>query len=312
MCDCNIREVNECWNLGFESYTKEFNIPYHYEINDFISKLSHDHYDVEKSVVAFSKKTNQAIGVAASGIKELGQGDTKIKTGWVGSAAVVPGFRSMGVARKLMAVTLELLKIDGVEVANLEVVVENKGALKCYQNLGFVQTGLFIYMEKIGLLPGDAFSLGNMDVSTKLSQIEFKSVSPLEISRIDFYNHQSAWQSQWFCFQSDGGQGIILQDKHSLEILGYALYKLKFDENNSNINSIELYNITCKPGHPNYEFIIKSLLNHVLRPGLDTFRDVYTPPSPFNDCIIKLLTENGFKKCVDLTWMSISLNSKNK
>ncbi|KAG7665196.1 naa30 [[Candida] subhashii] len=60
--------------------------------------------------------------------------------GYIGMLVIDPQYRKMGIARNLVKLTIEHMKIDGVDEMMLETEVINQGALNLYESFGFLRT----------------------------------------------------------------------------------------------------------------------------------------------------------------------------
>lgn len=60
--------------------------------------------------------------------------------GYIGMLVIDPQYRKMGIASNLVKLTIDNMKVDGVDEIMLETEVINQGALNLYESFGFLRT----------------------------------------------------------------------------------------------------------------------------------------------------------------------------
>lgn len=84
------------------------------------------------------------------------QNSRKIYQGYIGMLAVREDRRKNGLGSKLVSASIEAMIAQGCQEVSLEAEVTNKGALRLYENLGFIRDQR---LEKYYLNGNDAFRL---------------------------------------------------------------------------------------------------------------------------------------------------------
>eukprot|EP01132_Coremiostelium_polycephalum_P003916 gene3916-4889_t len=293
MCDCPLIDANTAWNEGFdEEYTRNY-MNYTFTLDNMVARLAMENYQTKSSVVAYCKISNRPIGMIASGIRKLRSG---VVVSWNGGTAVVPEFRKKGVGRKLMMAQFDLYKEGNVEIATIEVVLQNEKAYNLYKSVGFIQSDCFLNMEYTGEIPIDAFCTANGGESTLFRA---RSCSPQDVGKVEFYPKFVQWQAQWESYVL-GGESLLIEDDNG-QVVGYCLYKKRYDAD-LNLSGISLRHCQAIPDHPQYDQIINCILSYVFKPGYNCFRNLYLPPifPELNQKIFNILSELGFKKFCDI------------
>lgn len=89
---------------------------------------------------------NRVIGMVLLGMRG--------ERGWIGGVGVIPSFRRRSIARHLMTEAIRRAKDLSLKSLQLEVIVENEGAILLYESLGFsVQRDLFVMSRESSRLP---------------------------------------------------------------------------------------------------------------------------------------------------------------
>lgn len=105
--------------------------PEAYSVTTFLAHLFRD----RKGLLVVEDEEGRVAGYALArvGLRWLG-----VRRGGITSVAVEPAQRRRGLGRALLRATLEYLKENGVEAADLEVDVSNRAAQSLYEAFGFV------------------------------------------------------------------------------------------------------------------------------------------------------------------------------
>lgn len=86
-------------------------------------------YDLDRDASLIAVRDGERVGLANLGLRGT--------DGWIGGVGVVPGERRRGTGRALMEAIHDQARSRGVERVWLEVIVENRGALALYEELGY-------------------------------------------------------------------------------------------------------------------------------------------------------------------------------
>ncbi|RWZ58906.1 GNAT family N-acetyltransferase [Halobacillus fulvus] len=128
--DCPFRDLKKAWNEGFQDYA------FHVQMTSeqIISTMASKHLSVDHSFVAYDDMN--PIGLILNSVQYV---DGK-KMSYNGGTAVHPDYRKRGVGHQLIDASLDLLKKEGVEIATLEAISTNHGAIKLYESFGYQVT----------------------------------------------------------------------------------------------------------------------------------------------------------------------------
>jgi ribosomal protein S18 acetylase RimI-like enzyme len=77
-----------------------------------------------------------------------GRADRDSRIGWIPNLAVLPEFRSRGIARKLLEHLLDWFRAEGMEVAKIETLEQNAVGNRFYPSLGFEEVARQIHFVK--------------------------------------------------------------------------------------------------------------------------------------------------------------------
>ncbi|WP_188646631.1 GNAT family N-acetyltransferase [Marinithermofilum abyssi] len=266
-------ECLQSWNDGFQGYF----LPMTMTEEQYISRLHHEGLSLSHSLIAFDG--GQPIGCVLSGFRQIaGQ-----KVAWNGGTGVAPDYRRKGVGRRLMTAMLEHYRAEGADLALLEAIAENEGAIALYQQLGYRRMEELAIWKKEGMKEENVFAAPSPSFDTEI-------VPPHHIAKIPFYRRLAPWQTQW---QSNlHGHGLIVKDEQG-ETIGYALYRHARD-NQGALQRILLLQCEARPGHPDADAILGSALHRVFKPEESyTFGMVLNQP-PCTE-LAAILEEAGFQ-----------------
>ncbi len=105
--------------------------------------------DLDRAASVVAVRDGEHVGLANLGLRGA--------EAWVGGIGVVPAERRRGTGRRLMQALHENARTSGVERVWLEVIVENRGAIALYEQLGYAH----VRDLEVWSLPGEA---GDADV----------------------------------------------------------------------------------------------------------------------------------------------------
>jgi ribosomal protein S18 acetylase RimI-like enzyme len=279
LSDCPLKDGVEAYNRGFEGYfynqTKD--------IDSFARRFGLEDISPEYSVVAYHD--GMPVGIVLSGIKTI-NGE---KVAWNGGTGVAKELRGKGVGKQLMNATLEIYREKGVRYATLEAISRNEGAIQLYKGLGYELKKHLKFLQFNEVLPAEIFETVN-------SSYQIEHVSPLELTGIDFYQHQHPWQNQ----NLHDASALVLRDEQN-RIAGYSLTKRNYKE--GEVASIGLLQLETAEGRPDTAEIMKTLLKHSFSPLERAFQrtTVNTPEDQVQ--LLEVLQDCGFEQWEEQVWM---------
>jgi ribosomal protein S18 acetylase RimI-like enzyme len=116
-------ELAELFTAGYEGYLFPF------VVDAPAVRFMTDVYDLDRRASRVAVRDGQRVGLANLGLRGT--------DAWIGGVGVVPPERRRGTGRALMLALHDEARSRGVERVWLEVIVENVGALRLYQDLGY-------------------------------------------------------------------------------------------------------------------------------------------------------------------------------
>lgn len=241
--------------------------------------------------VQISLDNGTPVGILMNGIKVLGEK----KWAWNGGTNVVPTYRRRGISKMLMEASINLYKEEGVDIASLEVFRVNEPARRLYKNFNYQEVDRLLFLELNGMNSTD-FLLAD----TSLYHI--KHAVPHEVRNISFYDYKVPWKTNWNLIQN--GQAIIAKNEHD-EVIGYALYQKKFDQDQI-LSSIILYQCVVSPYEQEQRIVLKRLLYEILLESSSNDIRIVTYHLPSkNRQFVQILKEAGFKEMQTLRGISL-------
>jgi ribosomal protein S18 acetylase RimI-like enzyme len=272
---CTFEEATELWNQGFSGYAVNFTM----SVNALISRFGLEGLDPTLSVAAFVD--GEPAGIVISGSKHI---DGK-RVAWNGGTGVAPTFRGQGIGRVLMEAAMDVYREESVDIATLEVLVDNVSAVKLYQRMGYEICGHLFTLRREGAfeeIPVHMPASGTYHI---------RYGAPSDVKGLAFTNKQVPWSSMWQNLID--GQSLFVHDEDG-EVVGYALFKRRIGDGSGRREMIGLFQCEVKPGHHAAEEIVRYALAHVFAPhefdGLRTAGD-YTVE---NELVVRVLQEMGF------------------
>jgi hypothetical protein len=105
---------------------------------------------------------------------------------------------------------------EGVNIAVLESIEENKRAIRLYKKMGYEVTDHLLYLYK---------KVGRKELKPFRTLLT-KKVYPEQLKALDFYDGDAAWQCQWESVRF-GEAAVFISPEGEEE--GYILYKRVLD-----------------------------------------------------------------------------------
>jgi ribosomal protein S18 acetylase RimI-like enzyme len=121
-------------NDAFEGYPVQitFNAPM------LARRIRFEQHDLESSLVALDG--DEAVGMAGLAVRG--------KRGWVSGFGVVPRWRRRGLGRRLMSAVLERARAEGLRQLSLDVLTENRAAIRLYEGAGMRVTRDLLILDR--------------------------------------------------------------------------------------------------------------------------------------------------------------------
>lgn len=283
MSEMSAEDMVSLWNKGFEGYFLNSTL----SLDKFLARTVNEGLSLEHSLVVY--ENSDPIGFVMNGVRVI-EGK---KVAWNGGTGIAPDHRGKGIGKILMERNLQLYREQGVDIALLEALIQNKAAIKLYQSVGYGITEQLICLQHTEALDGSLLQ------PNSARRYVFKRGLPVEVIGLSFYRHLSAWQTQWASMKD--GECIIVSDEAD-EVVGYALYKRIFGED-GNLATIALYQCESIPGRADVEDIIKAVLSEVYAPFSSSCKRITMNIRDSNKVLIGLLERLGFTTFVEQVHM---------
>lgn len=276
LSECTFLEYKEAWNRGFEEYYVNMEMT----LEQLFSRMVYEGLSPEISIVAF--KEEMPIGIVLNGIRER---DGK-RIAWNGGTGISPEHRNKGLGKQLMEATLRIYEEEKIEVATLEVLLENKRAISLYEKAGFSRREEIIHYQQEVII-----QFPNLKVRYRA-----KNVYPHELRQLSIFTENTSWQTRIESVQN--GEGVVLFNDRN-EAIAYALFKKKWDGKGKQKNAIYLYQCGFAD-RENYESRVQ-LVKEVF--GMSAgYKYVVNFPA-VDQVMVSLFEEMGFKEYIRQVWM---------
>ncbi|MFJ7732123.1 GNAT family N-acetyltransferase [Lysinibacillus sp. NPDC097231] len=261
---CTLEEVLKAWNKGFEGYFVQI------DMNEemFLHRLVGEGLSTELSIVVFDH--HHPVGIVLNGIRQI---DGK-KTSWNGGTGIAPDYRGKGVSRALMEETMAIYEREGVKVATLEAIKENKVAIALYEKYGYAITNQLLFLS------GDFEAKVGKSVA-----IHVETIRPEQLPHLPFYREDVPWQCSWH--SNKQGEAKVFYNEQD-RALGYMVYRTVWDKNGE-IERLVLYQLELLENGrvENIPHFIASITNHKVK--ITTVNFLASNPAT------KYLIENGLE-----------------
>lgn len=273
---CTLEQAVTAWNTGFEGYYFDATMT----VDHFTTRLIMEGLSPELSVVAFVE--GEPAGLVLSGIREI----CGKKVAWNGGTGVASKFRRMGVGKALVQASLEVYEEQGVDIATLEAIQDNRKAIELYRQSGYEITDHLVYFTHEGVFARPPFPRAETE--------PYRSRRGLaqDVRRLPFYQAMGPWQTQWPSARD--GESVIVHTADGEEI-AYAVYKRTFQGDGSQ-TGVVLYQIGWHPNRFELDAddVIRFTLQQVFAPELSLRRTVVNLTSS-HVLVTEALQEAGFR-----------------
>lgn len=284
LLDVTFSQAIQVWNEGFQGYFVDVSM----NAQRYFTRFGQESLSPELSVVAF--QDDVPIGFVLNGSREiLGK-----RVVWNGGTGVIPAYRRQGVAKRLMDECMKRYANTTADLAYLEALEQNVGAIRLYESVGYQVVDGLIHLGQTG--PLTEFE----EITTTLSQVRYGASN--EVTHLPFYRAFASWQTQWQSVLS--GQSAILRLADGTDV-AYALFKHHVNDE-GHVQSITLYQCEVSPQIAYPVDAIKTVLMHALSPSLSCRRVVVNMPES-NQHVLSVLQAWGFQSTVRQVMMCKNL-----
>lgn len=208
------------------------------------------------------------------------------KLAWNGGTGVYPEYRGLGLAKMMMLEMNKVMREQEVDRAYLEVVVKNERAISAYKKGGFriidEITGMRCH-EPLAI----SFAEGPLPEGGQL-----KIGQPQEVSSLDFYREDAAWECMWHNLSGEAWS-LIVYDA-SDQAIAYALFNRSGDETAPDKQSMTLYQCVVKEDNEDAERLFRLMLAEIYGDPQHACKRSTNNLSMSNPKLIALLREAGF------------------
>ncbi|MFX3673900.1 MAG: GNAT family N-acetyltransferase [Paenisporosarcina sp.] len=181
------------FNRGFENYL----IPMNLTFDAFVGRFGNEGLSAKLSVVAFDE--NEPIGFVLQGMKEIdGQ-----RISWNGGTGVVPEYRGKKIGVELMKEAERYLVEEGVSIATLEALSDNKPAIKLYEKCGYEVVDDLYFLSSKGKIQSTLPDLGRYEIAR---------VPAFQLIGSNLFPTIVPWQIDASVVPRVGGEAIIISE----------------------------------------------------------------------------------------------------
>jgi ribosomal protein S18 acetylase RimI-like enzyme len=196
----SIAQIAEAFNKAFETYFVAIN----FNEQQLREKIKSDNISLEYSVGITID--NQLAGFILIGI------DTKNNEAYNAGTGTIPKFRGQKLTEKMYAYLMPQLDKIGIQNHMLEVICQNKKALRIYRNLGYSITRKVIcYKGKVSETKNSNFKISTIDL-------------PNETEITSFCNHKPTYQNSLFCLNNNPEKHTVFGAFDNERLIGYIVF----------------------------------------------------------------------------------------
>jgi ribosomal protein S18 acetylase RimI-like enzyme len=170
--------VYDVFAEGYSDYSINFDMT----MEDFVSRFLEIEASKEYSFVAFEDE--KPVGMMLGGVQDF----NGIKTMRCGGFAVIPNYRGKGIGKVLFNKHVELAKELGCKQLYLEVLKENKNAIRFYEGVGYSP------VHDYRLYKNEEFVF-TKDIGIDVVEVGFETIKDIRNTMPDLYIY---WQGELF------------------------------------------------------------------------------------------------------------------
>lgn len=199
-------KILEVFNLAFSDYV----IPLSLTMEQLEDKIKSDNIRLEFSVGAFDN--NQLIAFILHGYNQVDE----VKQIYNAGTGVIPDSRGNKLTAKMYEYILPILQENNIDKIILEVITENKVAIKVYQKIGF---------KTIRHL--DSFK-GLINISNTINDFEIRNLDRYDWQKLQhFWDFNPSWQNSISAVEKLKQYNISFGVYENEILLGYIIYNPK-------------------------------------------------------------------------------------
>ncbi|WP_408006661.1 GNAT family N-acetyltransferase [Pseudalkalibacillus sp. A8] len=245
LTSCPLLDVIEAWNSGFNGYFTDMTM----SVDRFLQRMVQEGLSAEDSVIAYVNGV--PAGIVLNGFRTI-DGKT---ISYNGGTGVAPEYRRTGIGKQMMESVLEIYKKKDVDVATLEAISENTGAIKLYESLGYKIIDHVEFMQQDGQLHAN-FEDFELD-----QEYQFEHTSTENLIRLPFYTQEGPWQTQWQSVVNGEAMIVTYEGRQ----VGYTLYKRNLKPD-GRLASIVLHQLVVRSDFHDPMTLVDTMLYKVLKP----------------------------------------------
>ncbi|MFD1776896.1 GNAT family N-acetyltransferase [Paenibacillus rhizophilus] len=239
-----LKTALEAWNTGFEDYYVDLFM----KEPAFIARMYNEDLLPDQSIVLFDGE--RPAGLTLNGIRMV----NGCKVAWNGGTAVAPFYRGKGGGRLLLEESIRRYREEGVDLATLEVFVQNTPAIALYERCGYVNKGMTRFYER----PAGTQPPGNA-VLEAAPAIEVQEADVAKAAALPFYRHRRPWQTHWLSLK--GGRCLIAGQEG--QAAGYLPFR-RIYSGTGELSALLIYPGSVIGGRLDAEAIADTLLSRLL------------------------------------------------
>lgn len=188
----DIALLGQVFNEAFSDYI----LPMAFTSEQFESKLKSDAVDLNYSIGAFVE--GKLVGFILHGVDTV----RRKKVAYNSGTGVIANFRGQDLTKKMYAYILEILKLDGFDIAKLECITSNDKALNIYKESGFEIDRKVICYEKS--------SIRTFNLSEKY-EIRVLDIATIDWSLLaSYWDFEPTWQNDQTAIRAQSDNNKIL------------------------------------------------------------------------------------------------------
>jgi ribosomal protein S18 acetylase RimI-like enzyme len=276
LSDCKLVDVVQIWNDAFRNYSQNIEI----SVDQFVLMLGRKELLPSTSLVVHNNE--QPVGFVLNSIKNI----KGIQTAWNGGTGISKDYQGKGIGKILMDATLELYSKEAVELATLEVLKNNTGAISLYEKEGYRKVSRLDVYQRVSW---------NNNINLFQQQrllFDIKKGAVTDVRELPFYNNLVPWESK--AENIFNGESLIISDRFGTP-LGYALFK-NFLNNSGELTTMlfqcEIIDSITK--HEDQKLIIEHIFNEVFNNNAQNINARTADFISKNNLVSQWLLQNGF------------------